>query len=417
MRCRLGFPVDAGMPEASFIVIVNLRLARFHSCKGGGTSGLRENSGAALVFDLAPEHIRKEYRFEFETVPLPCASVRPDNLADAGLSDAAACALALAGYKPGEDRLETEGPLVLVSCAFAPHERNRGLYGVLLEKVARDRQGVASLRNKWEAARRNNALALVLHREDAALLGEFGIKALTLQKDIFRHLSRRAIPKQPIVISCASGQMSLLARELGGDPWLFSSENTALPDAAKDIARPVDRPREKRIAAASVTLVLAIGIALLGLYTYRVHNDLKKIEAKEREHLHRLNLFENARDEIECERLRDKVATLEQALGEYVEIENGWYHVSLVTLQKRDKLAAIIKELESRGFRDIEILPVKSPENLCVYFTDKQPEPAALRRKAEYVMEIAGSHSAADFQLKKVELAGRDRQIQLRIKE
>jgi hypothetical protein len=224
-KFRIGFPVDGGTPELSFIVLIQIGLSKYHTCKGGEASALRANSGAAFVFERVPEDIRERYRFEFEPVPIGNTKTRPDNLTDVGYSDAVACALSIAktSSQYNSSQPEKTTPLILLSCSFQPHEARQGLTGLLLEKVtnhdlAKSRN---SLYNKWRAACQNHALALVLHREDAKVLNQnFSAPQFPLTKTIFVELLGRNFRETPVV-SCEEDQLALLAEALCIAPHIF----------------------------------------------------------------------------------------------------------------------------------------------------------------------------------------------------
>ena len=143
MNFQIGFPIDAGCPDLSFIVITRLTIADSHSCTGGGTSGLRENGGAAYVFRRASTTIQHKYRYEFTPIPMPNSKIRPDNLCDVGYSDTGACALALAQYKI-QQKATRNAPLLLISCAFVPHPPQQGLRNIVIEKVTPDNTNFGS---------------------------------------------------------------------------------------------------------------------------------------------------------------------------------------------------------------------------------------------------------------------------------
>ena len=217
---RIGFPVDAGTAELSFMVLVRLCVGERHSCKHGGTSGLRDRSGAKFIFERCPGDIQKRYCFEFEIQPLTCPKIRPDTLCDVGYSDAAACAVAVAlGERSGADQ-GGDDPLVLISCACGYSNLGCGIANLQLERVTDKftpcRAG-NSLVNKWHAAVAHHALALVLHEDDAAILAEaLQRKALPLSENCFR------IPSQPLplLVSCRSDQLPLLVKAFDGSGFL-----------------------------------------------------------------------------------------------------------------------------------------------------------------------------------------------------
>ncbi|WP_372370678.1 HEAT repeat domain-containing protein [Candidatus Uabimicrobium sp. HlEnr_7] len=212
MDFRIGFPVDAGSADLSFIVTVRLTIAESHFCKGGGASGLRENSGAAYVFKRTQLDIQQKYRYEFALAPMPNNKTRPNNLCDFGYSDSAACALAIEQHRDSYPKKPTETPLLLISCSFVSQPQQQGLKNLLLEKVTTDDEIEAreSLANKWQAACKNKALALILHEDDAKILGkELSIKLTPLDKlDFLEPLST------PHLISCQTDQWPLLLKKL-----------------------------------------------------------------------------------------------------------------------------------------------------------------------------------------------------------
>lgn len=228
MRFLLGFPVDSGSVELSFIVLVRTIRAKYHWCRGGGKSELRTQSGARFAFEHAPREIQDQCRFEFEPLPSPSNERynKPDQLCNVGYSDAAACALAIAQYHPGGTPLEQLHRPVLISCSFAPnHQLNQGLSGLILDKVTHENpeESRKSLKNKWIAAQKYRALALVLHEEDAKLLAQNTSELFhifDLRKDTFVKLARQNLEETP-VIACKSDQFPLLAEALTINPSLF----------------------------------------------------------------------------------------------------------------------------------------------------------------------------------------------------
>lgn len=256
---RIGFPVDGGTPETSFVVIAKLLRSVHHCVKGGRTSGLRDGSGALLVYERAPEHVRNQWCYEFELLPVPdnLLEQSPKYLCDFGYSDSVACALAVAQSQLGDSESLGQDPLLLVSCSFAPHAKNLGLTGLVLSKVTEENPDHAaeSLRNKWAAARKSNALALILHENDAGILQrESGQKALALTKDLWRNLVPGA---QPHIVSCRPDQLVLLIMALRLPPHLFvSGPKIADSERSRFSAG-------KREAVDLVIAVLFLAIALL----------------------------------------------------------------------------------------------------------------------------------------------------------
>lgn len=210
MNFRVGFPVDAGSRELSFIVTTRVVVANTHFCTGGQGSGLRENSGAAYVFCRALPEIQQKCRYEFTLTPMPNSKTRPDNLCDVGYSDSGACALAIEQYYNQTKSLAA--PLLLVSCAFVAQPQQYALNNIMLEKVTGPNKEEAreSLLNKWHAACNNNARALILHRDDAEILSEtLSIKSLCVKEANFEKESTT-----PYLISCETHQWPLLLAKL-----------------------------------------------------------------------------------------------------------------------------------------------------------------------------------------------------------
>ncbi|BBM83058.1 HEAT repeat domain-containing protein [Candidatus Uabimicrobium amorphum] len=210
MDFRIGFPIDAGEKDLSFVTITRVVVANSHFCTGGQGSGLRENSGAAYVFRRALPEIQQKCRYEFTPIPMPNSKTRPDNLCDVGYSDSAACALAITQYH--RQGRSYEVPLLLISCAFVAQPQQYGLKKIMLEKVTgNDREEAReSLLNKWHAACKNNARALVLHCDDAQILSEaLSTKSISVAEVNFNEAS--AVPH---LVSCETHQWSLLLTKL-----------------------------------------------------------------------------------------------------------------------------------------------------------------------------------------------------------
>ncbi|NUM34499.1 MAG: hypothetical protein HUU50_08145 [Candidatus Brocadiae bacterium] len=227
----VGFPVDAGTPELSYLVLVRARLARYHSCKGGTTSALRQNSGSMFVWERLPQNIKERYRFEFETIPFSPPNARPDNLVDSGYSDSLASALAISYYASNPDDQKSIKHLVLFSAAFQYQEKNQGLDNARLEQISQEdsiESSAYSLYNKWMACCKNNALALVLAKRDADLLErQFGIHPLSIQKNIFYDLIKQKKENQTTVVSCHPEELPLLAEAMDLK-WPFLQKGLSL---------------------------------------------------------------------------------------------------------------------------------------------------------------------------------------------
>ncbi len=223
----VGFPVDGG--ELSYIVLVKARLARYHSCKNGGVSGLRAGSGAMFVWERLPLSIKERYRLEFEpvSISMPNANMKPDNLADTGYSDSLACAIAIAQYtmSPREDMAKDS--LILFSASFFYQEISQGLEGLLIEQVSQEDRPLESSRslyNKWKIACKNHALALVLAQKDAEILEkEFSIKSVCLEESIFEKILKHH-PGETMVVSCQKQDLLLLVKALGWKSHLFARD-------------------------------------------------------------------------------------------------------------------------------------------------------------------------------------------------
>ena len=212
MNFRIGFPVDAGSRELSFIVATRVVLANSHFCTGGQGSGLRENSGAAYVFCRALPEMQQKCRYEFTLTPMPNNKVRPDNLCDVGYSDCGACALAVEQYYSQSQTNSPTTPLLLISCAFVAQPQQCALKNIMLEKVTGNdlEEARKSLLNKWHAACSNNAQVLILHSDDAKILSEaLSIKSLSLKE---ANLEETSIV--PLLISCETHQWPLLLAKL-----------------------------------------------------------------------------------------------------------------------------------------------------------------------------------------------------------
>jgi len=212
MSYRIAYPVDNGNPDDSFMVIVSRCEAKYHSCKGARVSEkLRKESGASYVFERACEEIMKRYRFEYEQIPMPNNTITPETVIDDGCSDGVACALAL-----HQSSIEPTGPLILISCSLSFQDRQKGLTGNPIGRVTKkDEEAAAkkSLTNKWAAVCRNNALALVLHEDDAKLLSQIVGEPLKLQKDTFEKLLKEKGKTK--LVSCKFDQLPVLSESLG----------------------------------------------------------------------------------------------------------------------------------------------------------------------------------------------------------
>ena len=253
---NIGFPLDCGDENSTVVLVELIRNNKVHSCRGGGNSGLREDSGAAYVFERVAPRIREEYRFQFEIIPKPnnISSFTPRNICDIGSSDAVACALAVELYdnrpRP-KDR-----PIVAVSVALCYSDPAKGLTGLKLEKVtnADPEPATKSLAAKWHAACRVNALALVLHQIDAELLcRELATQPqpprqyqLSRYPNIFNQLAV-VPPPQPAIVSCTS------------DDW--RQLQVAMQPAKR-------RPDLGKVAGV-IAIVCAIVIAIWAWHDYR----------------------------------------------------------------------------------------------------------------------------------------------------
>lgn len=261
MGFRIGFPIDTGDLNFSSIVLVRAARAKYHWCRGGSCSELRDHSGAKFAFEHASSEIQDQFRFEFDPLPTPLNERynRPDRLCDVGYSDSAACALALAQYQPEENFL-VKDPIVLISCSFAPHHaRNQGFERLLLDCVTNEdrEESLLSLWHKWEASRKYNALALVLHENDAKLFLEHpqrNVPLLELHRESFKEL-RNQIQELPPIISCKSNQLSLLAEALEIGSQAFAPSSV------------LSKPRYYLISSALWSLVLLGFFFLILLYS------------------------------------------------------------------------------------------------------------------------------------------------------
>lgn len=240
-----------------------MRLVRsaYHYCKGGKNSGLREGSGAAFVYERVPEHIHRQFCYEFEIIPHPpnIQDISPKYLCDVGYSDSVACALAVAQAQLGR-ATDTTAPLVLISCSFAPHACNQGLKNLVLGRVSSNDGGeaMASLYNKWCASQANKALAMVLHEDDAEELQKMiGRRVLPLTEDVFEGLGA---PEEPVLISCKSDQLESLIKALRLPAALFAEEVNrpgSIP-ASADAAVPTLKRKAGNVALAIFSLLIVL---------------------------------------------------------------------------------------------------------------------------------------------------------------
>lgn len=261
MKYRIGFPVDGGTVDLSYIVIVRTCEADLHSCKEGGNSELQPESGAAYVFQRLPEEVTKDYRYEFELIPKPESQSRfltPKNIINYGASDAVACALSVFQYISGK-KPDDGSPLLLFSCSFMPQKKNKGMKGLILKKVTKKNktEALESLKNKFEAACRNKAIAMILHEEDAALLSEeYKIEKHELAKGILIRLAKCSKKDQKTyIISCKSEQLPQLAEELEINSSFF--KDTCVPSV--NVSKK-SKSKKKGMFAISFFLVLLVGL-------------------------------------------------------------------------------------------------------------------------------------------------------------
>lgn len=226
---EIGFPVDTGNDKILHAVMVKMLRAEYHHCKGGGSSALRNNSGAFYIFERLSPEIKNQYSFEFTIVPDPGANSTPKSMCDVGYSDAVCCYLATSLYKVPS---KIHGR-IFISCALVPQEKHLGLRNLQLEKVTNENivSSKKSLHNKWLAANKNNALALVLHEEDARLLYEellsknVTVKRYSLSRNIFRDIASQKT-LQAAIVSCGSHQLTALEQALK-NPRRFSFRHYA----------------------------------------------------------------------------------------------------------------------------------------------------------------------------------------------
>ena len=244
MYC-IGFPVDSGDPESSFIIKIKRRAnADRHSYKIGqrilSIESLRVGSGAQYVFERVAGDIKRKYRFQFEVISqfeFP-EKIEEEEIIDSGDSDGTACALAI----HQNDASGADSHLILISCSLSIQDSDRGLVGNLLEKVTNEdserdkRESEASLERKWQTACNCQAFALVLYEDDANLLGK-NIKVVpeNLQRDTFGNLLKRnEQERKTYLVSCKVDQLPLLAEALGIDPNPFlSTEDREKRDCQK----------------------------------------------------------------------------------------------------------------------------------------------------------------------------------------
>ncbi|BBM86098.1 formylglycine-generating enzyme family protein [Candidatus Uabimicrobium amorphum] len=214
---EIGFPIDTGSDEHLYVVMVTLQKATHHSCKDGGISALRENSGAFYVFERLSPEMQNQYSFQFEILPHPGPESTPKNMCDVGYSDALCCLLATFLYKAPT----TITGKIFVSCALVPQEKQFALQNVILEKVTNEDETLSkqSLYHKWLAAVKNNALALVLHKCDAQLLyqelcdRDIAAIKIPLSQKVFAKITTQKHDK-PVIISCNRNDYTLLKQSL-----------------------------------------------------------------------------------------------------------------------------------------------------------------------------------------------------------
>ncbi|MBI5511560.1 MAG: SUMF1/EgtB/PvdO family nonheme iron enzyme [Deltaproteobacteria bacterium] len=246
---RLGFPLEADLGQPAW-VLVRATPSRNHYVVGGRPGALRNTSGAALAAMLAPSEVTDSHKLELTPTPSPPATAAPADLAYSGVSDGAACALALAG----PSLFGTEGgAVVLVSCAIQQLRRNEAFHGVTLNRVTDasrpDPANVASLLSKWEAAKTlasPTGCALILHRADATLLSQ----AASVPVASYRILETLP-PGQATLIGVRESDMPQLAAILGCETDLFLPLRRS---HAFGVAR--------RAALLKAATALALGVAL-----------------------------------------------------------------------------------------------------------------------------------------------------------
>lgn len=280
MNFMIGYPVDGGNADSSFIVKLWIDTAKTHSCLGGAIGGLSRKSGAAFVWERVPEYIQDNYCYVFDPIKPEKQRCTPKNICDSGFSDAAACALAVAQCSQPTD---SNPPLILISCSFCNQDRRLGLTGLKLEKVTLredPRKSEDTLKNKWAAVCKNNALALVLHEFDAKLLSQvIDIEPIKLQKDTFeRILEQKKDKREPYLISCQPNQLPDLAEALGVNPTPFLSiEDTGQRLTLEEVFNYIKGHIEKKTEKANHGIQRELyqefenfGLAYLSLFAYEI---------------------------------------------------------------------------------------------------------------------------------------------------
>jgi hypothetical protein len=261
MQFRIGYPIDSQKEEDRYAIIVEaVNDPGYHSVKGGMTGELKQHSGAYFVWERASEFIRDKYRYLFEPIGKKnLENLSPQNLFDYGYSDSVASLLGLIQYTSNsmEKKNIKDSPVVLISCSFCYQDPNLGWKGLRLNRVTHERKVDAkywpkSLYRKWQVVCVEQALALVLHEEDADFLSPYqDIIRIGLEQGIFRKLAdlkkSNTSSFKPHLISCKSGDLPLLAEALGID------------------SRPLVKPKNHK-ATQYILLILGIATIIVSCY-------------------------------------------------------------------------------------------------------------------------------------------------------
>ncbi|NUM34910.1 MAG: hypothetical protein HUU50_10220 [Candidatus Brocadiae bacterium] len=233
MGFRIAYPVDAGTPEDSFLVVVRKQKQRQHSIKSGGVSRLGNKSGASFVYERLRLDETSQYYFEFDIIgkDQPANTrLNPEDIFGSGTSDAVACVL---GFRQDRDGSTGKDPLVCISCSLEFQDIAYGLDCLKIEKVTEkdNPSSLKSLKNKWAACKKNKAIALVLYEEDAQLLcrDNDSVKQIPLSENTFAELAQKAHSDSMPVVVCKRDDYSLLSTALGIAPPVHGIALSEMP--------------------------------------------------------------------------------------------------------------------------------------------------------------------------------------------
>ncbi len=98
---------------------------------------------------------------------------------------------------------------------------------------------------------------------------------------------------------------------------------------------------------------------------------------------------------------KQRFQELEQKWLRLLRFENSFYKVSIIS--KRRDISTITSALETEGFYIHTPIGIKRKENLCLYFTKKNPPPKALLEKVDYIIKILNRHVKVPLRKKRID--------------